>query len=747
MKRQISSIFMLLVLTPHPPSAEAQTRSLGFDISAWQGNWTSTMWATAKRSPSQTVNGIAGDGRDFVFLRASRGGTTGVYNQSDPNNNLGGNTLSQRYDDPYFVQNITRATAAGLFAGSYHFARPDIISTTLNSGGIANTGEDEANHYIQMAGAWMRPGYLMPVFDLEAGDGIRTDNAIAQFSLDFSNRIFAVMGIRPMMYINGNYAQNVIGGASSTLRNQVVQAFPQLWIARYPNETNPSSINVQTSAPNASFTNLYGPWDDFGNPQPWTFWQHTANGRLNASGANAAIDLNVANGGIEFVKDQLVPAILVGDSNVDWSTLSAWNSGQTPVAPVQGPGQPARIGTLVLPAVRLPGSNDTVILDRTTANPTVTLSTGTHNIRKLITRETLNLTGGSLNINYEPSADSTPFAARFSSNVTLSGTASLSVHTVQVDSSQVFALSGGSVTFSRIQLQPGVTAAARLNIAGNVALSPLIGATATISPMTGTGATGVVDLSAGQRTLTVNDGAALVDLSIDVPIQNGGLTKRGSGTLRLNAANVYSGPTALEQGTTIVRVASLAHRPILGGGSFTPGGADLRGGTLIFDYSGTTSPATQVVSILSAGFASNFTTGLIFTTLPDDPSIGIGMNDDGVSQIRLMRALYGDANLDSVVDFTDLLALARTFNQPGTWDAGDFNYDGQVNFADLIALSRNFSRTLTAAGPANSGVGLVTGSFEGDWNLALSLVPEPATMGLLGCFGTLVLARRRPQQV
>ena len=88
----------------------------------------------------------------FVILRASRGGTTGYYNQSDPNNNNGLNTFSQRYDDPYYIQNINRSTTAGLFAGSYHFSRPDIIETTLNSGGIANSGADEADHFIQMAG-------------------------------------------------------------------------------------------------------------------------------------------------------------------------------------------------------------------------------------------------------------------------------------------------------------------------------------------------------------------------------------------------------------------------------------------------------------------------------------------------------------------------------------------------------------------------------------------------------------------
>ena len=107
------------------------------------------------------------------------------------------------------MQNITRATAAGLFAGTYHFARPDVIVGTVNSDGstvtVANTGADEADHFIQMAGPWMRPGYLPPMYDFEAGQSQRTAEQMAQFSLDFSNRIYQVMGIRPSIYSNGSY--------------------------------------------------------------------------------------------------------------------------------------------------------------------------------------------------------------------------------------------------------------------------------------------------------------------------------------------------------------------------------------------------------------------------------------------------------------------------------------------------------------------------------------------------------------
>src|SRR6476660_5678531 len=92
----------VLAQTQPPSSGDRVT---GLDISAWQGNWTTTQWATLHRPTNQSVGGVLGDGRDFVIIRSSRGGTTGYYDQNDKDNLNGANTLSQRYDDPYYIQN------------------------------------------------------------------------------------------------------------------------------------------------------------------------------------------------------------------------------------------------------------------------------------------------------------------------------------------------------------------------------------------------------------------------------------------------------------------------------------------------------------------------------------------------------------------------------------------------------------------------------------------------------------------
>ncbi|MBA3480742.1 MAG: autotransporter-associated beta strand repeat-containing protein [Pirellulales bacterium] len=690
-------------------SANAQvTRVLGLDVSAWQSDITTTEWATLKRPTNQQVGGVFGDGRDFVFIRSSRGGTTGYYNQSNAGNDNppGQNTLSQRYDDPYFIQNITRASNAGLFAGSYHFSRPDIIASTLNANGIANTGADEANHFMQMAGPWMRPGYLLPVHDLEAGDGIRTDNEMAQFTLDFSNRVYEVMGIRPAIYTNGNYANYVIGGATATLRNEVVATHPTLWSARWPNQTNPDAILVQTANPSDSISWTYGPWDDAPNPaQPWSFWQYASTMKLNGNNLKASnTDVNVANGGMEFLKDKLVPALWMNDSSGDWSTLASWNSGQTPVAPVQGPGQVARVGALTLPTPRLPGAagsgvtsgqHDTVILERANANITVTHSAGTTNIRKLYAREALNITGGELTINYVPSSDSTPISAQFSAAVSLSGGASLSVHTLQVDATRTFTVGGGNLTFNKINLMPAVTPATIL-LSGDLNVTPLAGATATIANGVGAGTSGRLELGGATREFDVANGAAEVDLSISVPVTNGGLTKAGAGTLALSGANTYAGDTAVEAGSLRLTAANLANTAdlYLTTGSlldltFAAGAPDVID-SLFFDG------ASQQAGVWGAvGSGAEFTSSLITGT--------------GTLQVTTFIApptpLAGDFDGNGTVEAADLTAWQNGYGMPNGANAGngDGDADGDVDGNDFLVWQQNLGMTQsTTASAANA---------------------------------------------
>jgi hypothetical protein len=102
--------------------------------------------------------------------------------------------------------------------------------------------------------------------------------------------------------------------------------------------------------------------------------------------------------------------------------------------------------------------------------------------------------------------------------------------------------------------------------------------------------------------------------------------------------------------------------------------------------------------------------------------------------------LYGDANLDGQVNFSDLVRLAQNYNVNDgnrVWAQADFNYDGNVNFSDLVKLAQNYNSTLLA-GPMPDA----SAAFEADWARALASVPEPGA-GLLLASLALALAPRR----
>jgi autotransporter-associated beta strand protein len=339
---------------------------------------------------------------------------------------------------------------------------------------------------------------------------------------------------------------------------ELVAAYPTLWTPRWPNQSNPNAVDIQNSSPGATSSTAYGPWDNPPNsPDAWHFWQYASTGRLQGiSNATAAVDLDVAHGGIDYLKDHLVPALWVGSGSGDWSALANWNSGQTPVAPVTGPGQlPPTLSAL--PAPRMPGSDDTVVLDVPDKDIAVTLTAGSQSIRKLYVREALNITGGTLNIGYIPSTDSTTFSAEFSNAVTLSGAATLTVHTIQVDAQQTFTLNGGTLTFNTITLGPDHSNAAKIAVGGNVTFNPQPNITASINS-TGVITSGFIDLTGGNRTFNVSNGVSDVDLAINVPVIDGGLTKSGLGTLALNGANTYTGDTIIQGGKLRLGSATLA---------------------------------------------------------------------------------------------------------------------------------------------------------------------------------------------
>jgi hypothetical protein len=121
-----------------------------------------------------------------------------------------------------------------------------------------------------------------------------------------------------------------------------------------------------------------------------------------------------------------------------------------------------------------------------------------------------------------------------------------------------------------------------------------------------------------------------------------------------------------------------------------------------------------------------------FPTLLAHGAFDWAVFDESAGTLKLRPRLNGDANRDGVVNFQDLLTVARNYGQePGTDDpytGGDFNADGIVNFQDLLLVARHYGLTDLLD---SDSVDLPQFPFDIFGSPALAAVPEPATAGLV----------------
>jgi autotransporter-associated beta strand protein len=549
-------------------------------------------------APSQTAwnnafNDADGDGvaYKFAFVRSSRGGLTAA---------------EARLDDSHFYDNISRATAAGMLAGSYHFARGDLAPTANPPG--TNTGAGDANHYLERAGMYMKPGYLLPVFDMEDGNVEHSQASLTTWSMEWLNTIHNAKGIWPIVYTNSSYNNDEVGAELAwhnfgTTPKSNPRTFQ--WLAR-------PSGSLISGKPGAAtiYPNPYGAWDpnfvtrtNSRDPavNPWAFWQNGA-----GSPNGFLIDFNAANGNIEFVKDFLVPALWTNAGSGDWGTTANWNSDN-----------PTYNGTIQSgPAPRLPNNQslDWVKLQHA-GDGTVTISSGARTVRKFYTQQPLNITGGSLSVGYTPgSGGKWDLPSEFNAVVTLSGGAGYSAHTTQVDGGGgQFNINGGTVTFREIQLASHASNSGKIVMVGDGQFAQTGGiGTSVIRSIGSLLQAGSISLPAGNRTFNVNNGSASVDLNVRVGISDAGrLVKAGNGTMQLSNANTYSGGTTITTGVLQIAaddrlgampVSPQSNNVILDGGTLRTG-AQINSVSLTNPGSGYTSFPT--LSIGGAGASSH----------------------------------------------------------------------------------------------------------------------------------------------
>lgn len=281
-------------------------------------------------------------------------------------------------------------------------------------------------------------------------------------------------------------------------------------------------------------------------------------------------------------------------------------------------------------------------------------------------------------------------------------------------------------------------------------------------------------LEAG-ASLVLNTNKATDSLSLTGPLfvtdaETIDLSKTGLGTatvpyVRFDALTVSGGtlkvaPDGTDAGVSEVNSISFA------GGSAPTAKLDLANNGLIVDWDTlATTPRPNAIFSVRGRIVNGYNggdwvgNGITSSAAAADSAYGIGYGDAATLGLTTFLnrpvdteatlVLYtrkGDANLDRDVDFDDLLVLAQNYdpaydptgtNGPKFWGQGDSNYDGIVNFDDLLLVAQNYGATslssdqLTALGT----------SFASEWNMALSLVPEPASLSLVA--GLALVARRR----
>lgn len=152
----------------------------GVDLSNWQGKVDFTQ--------------LKGAGTDYVFIKASQGGTVA---------------------DPDYRTNIQAARAAGLAAGSYHFYV------------TSDTPQAQFANFSAQVGLLQR-GDLPPVVDIEVLNG-NSSADLATALKQFLGLIEQRYGVKPIIYSGESFANEYLSGFSS---------YP-LWLAEYNGAAQP----------------------------------------------------------------------------------------------------------------------------------------------------------------------------------------------------------------------------------------------------------------------------------------------------------------------------------------------------------------------------------------------------------------------------------------------------------------------------------------------------------------------------
>jgi hypothetical protein len=223
--------------------------------------------------------------------------------------------------------------------------------------------------------------------------------------------------------------------------------------------------------------------------------------------------------------------------------------------------------------------------------------------------------------------------------------------------------------------------------------------------------TGIYGISGGQYTFPDSNGVPYTQLVIP-----GVGMSRGNTTVDANHTSTASWGAPVQIAT----------------GSYTPGPTTSVG--LKMQYTADTEVNLLRDADPGAGFDWKRESAVSKTVV--DARVFTGVAGAGVGDTTI-KAGPGDANLDGVINFQDLVAVAQNYDGTNrTWFEGDFDGDGVVGFTDLVTIAQRYDQPV----PSDPAFG---SSFQADVARAFASVPEPGTIGLLGGLALFGLGSRK----
>lgn len=253
-----------------------------------------------------------------------------------------------------------------------------------------------------------------------------------------------------------------------------------------------------------------------------------------------------------------------------------------------------------------------------------------------------------------------------------------------------------------------ITGAGALPAGGNVVNNGLlvIAADSNAGNITGTGMTNV----AGSASLVA------ANFSQSAVVDSGAIQVTGNGTV----GNII-GNGSLTVGTgssnSVLQIASQGATNVLSSLTIVAGSTvDITNNIVEINYGSSGSPLSIIRAAIISGYHDGAWNGIgiLSSAAAANSAYALGYADGTVdtgtaaapNQVLIRYTLIGDANLDGVVNLTDLLALLNNYGQTGRdWSQGDFNYDGSTNLTDLLALLNNYDQSvnLTATNSSDTG--------------------------------------------